>query len=82
MFPSDRRCPIKTPNLQTLTSAEATRLAGEDPDYGTRKLYKAIESGNYPEYTVYIVRKLYLLFIDPTYLYLANDAPSSSGASA
>ena len=48
----------KIPDLQTLTSAEATRLAGEDPDYGTRKLYEAIESGNYPEYTVYIVRKL------------------------
>jgi len=44
----------KTLNLQTLTSAEATRLAGEDPDYGTRKLYKAIDLGKYPEYTVHI----------------------------
>lgn len=69
----------KTPNLQTLTSAEAIRLAGEDPDYGTRKLYKAIDSGNYPEYTVHIVRKLYLSFFDPSYLYLANNGPKLSG---
>jgi hypothetical protein len=69
----------KTLNLQTLTSAEATRLAGEDPDYGTRKLYKAIDLGKYPEYTVHIVRKLYLSFTDPPYLYLANNGPKVVG---
>ena len=69
----------KTPNSQTLTSAEATHLTREDPDYGTQKLSKAIDSGNYPEYTVHIVRKLYLSIFDPSYLYLANNGPKLSG---
>ncbi|OIW30785.1 catalase-domain-containing protein [Coniochaeta ligniaria NRRL 30616] len=38
----------------TLTDAEATRLAGEDPDNHTADLYDAIESGNFPSWTLYI----------------------------
>ncbi|KAH8907704.1 catalase-domain-containing protein [Coniochaeta sp. PMI_546] len=38
----------------TLTDAEATRLAGEDPDNHTADLYNAIESGNFPSWTLYI----------------------------
>ena len=50
--------------LWTLTAAQATELAGTDPDYGTRKLYEAIENANnpghadygkFPEWTVSIV---------------------------
>jgi len=40
--------------VKTLSAADATRLAGEDPDYGTRKLFDAIEAGNFPEWVVYI----------------------------
>jgi catalase len=40
--------------FKTLTSAEATKLAGTDPDYGTRKLFEDIDSGDFPQYTVYI----------------------------
>ena len=40
---------------QTLDDATAGRLAGENPDYGIEKLFNAIESGEYPSWTVYIV---------------------------
>lgn len=40
---------------KALDDATATRLAGENPDYGTQSLFEAIESGNYPSWTVYIV---------------------------
>ncbi|KAH7096779.1 catalase-domain-containing protein [Auriculariales sp. MPI-PUGE-AT-0066] len=39
--------------VRNLTSADATRIAGENPDYATQQLYEAIESGNYPGWTVY-----------------------------
>jgi catalase len=39
---------------ETLTNAESVRLAGEDPDNHTADLYNAIESGNYPSWTLYI----------------------------
>ena len=42
--------------MQTLNDEKATRLAGENPDYGIQLLYNAIESGNFPSWTVYIVR--------------------------
>jgi len=32
----------------------ATRIAGEDPDYLTRDLWEAIERGEYPEYEFYV----------------------------
>ncbi|KAF8649216.1 hypothetical protein AX16_005943 [Volvariella volvacea WC 439] len=40
--------------FKTLDDATATRLAGENPEYGIEKLFNAIESGNYPSWTVYI----------------------------
>lgn len=38
----------------TLTSAEADRLAGVDPDDHKADMYDAIESGNFPSWTLYI----------------------------
>ncbi|KAF6760383.1 catalase [Ephemerocybe angulata] len=40
--------------FKTLDNDTAGRLAGENPDYGTQKLFEAIESGNHPSWTVYI----------------------------
>ena len=41
--------------FKSLTAAEATRLAGEDPDFGIRNLFEDIEKGDYPSWTVYVV---------------------------
>ncbi len=38
--------------IKNLTREEATRLGGENPDHATEDLYKAIESGNYPSWTL------------------------------
>lgn len=40
---------------QTLDDATAGKLAGENPDYGIESLFNAIEAGDYPTWTVYIV---------------------------
>ncbi len=40
--------------VENLTNDEATRLAGEDPDNHTADLYRAIETGNCPSWTLYI----------------------------
>jgi catalase len=40
--------------IKNLTNAEATVLAGTNPDFGTQDLYDAIEAKNYPSWTVYI----------------------------
>ncbi len=37
--------------IQNMMQEEADRLAGEDPDYHTRKLFEAIEHGEYPQWT-------------------------------
>ncbi|KAJ8978362.1 hypothetical protein NQ317_018594 [Molorchus minor] len=37
-----------------LSSEEAERIAGRDPDYHTRDLYNAIESADYPSWNFYI----------------------------
>lgn len=42
--------------MQTLNDETATRLAGENPDYGIQLLFNAIESGKFPSWTVHIVR--------------------------
>ncbi|EJD36801.1 catalase-domain-containing protein [Auricularia subglabra TFB-10046 SS5] len=39
--------------VKNLTNAEATRIQGENPDYATEQLFDAIESGNYPGWTLY-----------------------------
>ncbi|KAK9659835.1 catalase A [Basidiobolus ranarum] len=40
--------------IQNFTREEATKMAGENPDYGTEDLYNAIEKGDYPSWTVHI----------------------------
>ncbi|WP_310416799.1 catalase [Chamaesiphon sp. OTE_8_metabat_110] len=40
--------------IENLPAAEATRLAGEDPDYTTRDLFDSIERGDYPKWRVCI----------------------------
>jgi len=42
-------------SIQTLDNATATRLAGDNPDYGTQQLFEDIEAGNFPSWTVYVV---------------------------
>lgn len=38
--------------IKNLTREEARRLAGEDPDHATRDLFRSIESGDYPSWTL------------------------------
>ncbi|KAF8634071.1 hypothetical protein AX17_004333 [Amanita inopinata Kibby_2008] len=40
--------------FKTLDNATATRLAGENPEYGIEALFNTIDSGNFPTWTVYI----------------------------
>lgn len=40
--------------FRTLTDDQAKKLNGENPDYGASELIGAIESGNFPTYTVYV----------------------------
>jgi catalase len=39
--------------FKTLDNATASRLTGENPDYGIQSLFEAIENKNYPKWTVY-----------------------------
>ncbi|KAI0261222.1 catalase [Gloeopeniophorella convolvens] len=39
--------------FHTLDNETAGKLAGENPDYGIQQLFEAIESKNYPSWTVY-----------------------------
>jgi catalase len=59
--------------FKTLNNQKAGELAGSNPDYGTQTLFEAIESGNFPSWTVYIVcdcRLCWWLFL--TLCVLAN----------
>ena len=40
--------------IRNLTAAEATELAGKDPDCNRRDLSEAIERGDFPSWTVYV----------------------------
>lgn len=40
--------------IANLSSAQAAKLASEDPDYATRDLYNAIANGNPPSWTFYV----------------------------
>jgi catalase len=40
--------------IANLSSAEAGKLASEDPDYATRDLYNAIADGKFPLWTLYM----------------------------
>lgn len=56
-FPTNIRLLNITGSLsQTLDNAAATRLAGEAPEYGIDTLFNDIEAGNFPSWTVYVVR--------------------------
>lgn len=49
------RIRIKTQQgVQNFTAEEATRIAGEDPDYMIRDMFEAIERGDYPKWNVYV----------------------------
>ena len=43
---------ITDQGIEFMTNQEAAVVAGEDPDHHGRDLYKAIESGNYPTWTL------------------------------
>ncbi|WP_433207393.1 catalase [Nocardia sp. CA-107356] len=43
---------ISDQGIEFLTQAEADQLAGADPDYHQRDLYRTIERGNYPSWTL------------------------------
>ncbi|CAH0626800.1 unnamed protein product [Chrysodeixis includens] len=40
--------------IKNLRSAQARKISGEDPDYATRDLYKAIGNGDFPSWTASI----------------------------
>ncbi|GLI74388.1 catalase A [Penicillium ochrochloron] len=46
---------IKTQQgVKNFTAEEATRIAGEDPDYMIRDMFEAIERGDYPKWDVFV----------------------------
>lgn len=70
--------------IQNLSVNEANQLSSNDPDYSIRDLYNAIETGNYPSWTVYIQYMTYkeahngtLLFdpFDLTKIWSLKDYP-------
>jgi catalase len=64
--------------MKTLTNDHAGKLAGENPDYGTQKLFEAIESGKPPSWTVYIVCIFVHIFDTPIDPDAANNDARSS----
>ena len=38
----------------TLRADEATRIAGENPDYATQDLFESIDKGDFPKWTMYV----------------------------
>ena len=40
--------------IQCMPQEEADAIVGQDPDYHTRKLFEAIEKGEYPRWTFYV----------------------------
>ncbi|OKP12665.1 Catalase [Penicillium subrubescens] len=40
--------------VKNFTAEEATRIAGEDPDYMIRDMFEAIERGDYPKWDVFV----------------------------
>lgn len=46
---------IKDGGAKSLTEPEASKLAGDNPDYGIQSLFEDIEAGKYPSWTVYVV---------------------------
>ncbi|KAK7178313.1 catalase [Paraphaeosphaeria sporulosa] len=68
--------------VQTLDDAEATRLAGEEPDYHVKDMYNAIENGDFPTWTMYIqamspkdAETYHVNIFDPTKIWPHKDYP-------
>jgi catalase len=40
--------------IKTMDSETAVRLAGTNPDYHVKDIFHAIESGDFPSWTVYV----------------------------
>lgn len=40
--------------IQCMNPTEASKLAGEDPDYHTHQLFETIKKGEYPKWTLYV----------------------------
>lgn len=47
--------------IQNLSSDQAQKLAGDDPEYAIRDLFNNIELGNYPQWNFFI--QVYLAFL-------------------
>jgi len=46
---------IKTDiGVKTFTDEEATEMAGKNPNHNAEDLYNAIESGNFPTWTIFV----------------------------
>ena len=58
---------VNADKLQTLDSATATRLSGEQPDYGTQSLFETIEAGKFPSWTVYVVGTNHIFLVVDRY---------------
>ena len=46
----------KEGGFKTLDNATATKLAGENPDYGLQTMHEDIDNGKFPTWTAYVVR--------------------------
>ncbi|TFK42776.1 catalase-like domain-containing protein [Crucibulum laeve] len=73
---------ISDQGIKNNTIEEAIRQSGENPDFGITDLYNAIESGNYPSWTVYFqvmtaqqAEKFKYNIFDLTKEWLAEDVP-------
>jgi catalase len=51
--------------VQTLDNETAVRLSGENPEYGIQALFEAIENKRHPSWTVYVVRVVPLVSLNP-----------------
>jgi catalase len=40
--------------IKNFTGEEATKMAGENPDYNTQDLFESIEKGDFPSWTAYL----------------------------
>ena len=49
----------KDGGCKTYTDSEAGKIAGDNPDIGIQLLFEDIKKGNYPSWTVYVVRTQY-----------------------
>ena len=45
---------------KSLTDDVATKLGGENPDYGLQTLFEDVEKGNFPTWDVFVVRDISL----------------------